>query len=67
MFGKIMSRFKTKPKITVSKITQSPKITTQKKIGVTKTKNGHDRKEVSHTTIFQVRKAFAIHKENPSR
>lgn len=65
MLGKIMSRFKTKPKVTVHKNITKPTVTIQKKLP-TKTKNGHNRKEVSHTTIFQVRKAFAIHKENPS-
>ena len=52
MLGKIMSRFKTKPKVTVHKKTTKPTVTIQKKLP-TKTKNGHDRKEVSHTTIFQ--------------
>lgn len=65
MFGKIISRFKTKPKNRVSKkITKSlPKI--DKKIP-TKTKNGHNRKANSKTTIDQVRKIFVIRKENPN-
>lgn len=65
MFGKIMARFKTKPKIKASKITKPPEVTTQKKIP-TKTKNGHNRKEVSHTNVDQVRKIFAVHSENPN-
>ena len=65
MFGKIISRFKTKPKKRVSKITMSPKVTTHKKIP-TKTKNGHNRKANSKTTIDQVRKIFLIRKENPN-
>jgi len=65
MLGKIVSRFKTKPKPTIQKKITKPNSLVQKKI-VTKTKNGHDRKEVSHTTIFQVRKMFKIHKANPN-
>ena len=65
MFGKIMARFKTKPKIKASKITKPPEVTTQKKLP-TKTKNGHNRKEVSHTNVDQVRKIFAVHSENPN-
>ena len=65
MFGKIMSRFKTKPKQTVSKKITKSQRQIQKKIA-TKTKNGHDRKANSKTTIDQVRKIFIIKTENPN-
>lgn len=65
MFGKIISRFKTKPKQRVSKNITKPPVIVQKKIP-TKTKNGHNRKANSKTTIDQVRKIFVIKKENPN-
>ena len=65
MFGKIMSRFKTKPKNRVSKNITKPPVIAQKKIA-TKTKNGNNRKATSKTTIDQVRKIFVIKKENPN-
>jgi len=63
--GKIMSRFKTTPKNRVSKKITKPLPVIEKKIP-TKTKNGHDRKPNSKTTIDQVRKIFVIKKENPN-
>jgi len=65
VFGKIMSRFKTKPKKPTHKKITEPQALVEKKIP-TKTKNGHDRKEVSHTNIDQVRKLFTVHNENPN-
>ena len=65
MFGKIISRFKTKPKVRVSKKITKPLPLIEKKIP-TKTKNGHDRKANSKTTIDQVRKIFVVRKENPN-
>ena len=65
MFGKIISRFKTKPKQRVNKNITKPPVIVSKKIP-TKTKLGHDRKANSKTTIDQVRKIFVIKKENPN-
>jgi len=66
MLGKIVSRFKTKPKHKIQKKTTKPQRQVEKKVTQTKTKNGHYRKEVSHTTIFQVRKIFKINRDNPN-
>jgi hypothetical protein len=65
MFGKIMSKFKTKTKPRIQKKITKPQARVQKKT-TTKTKNGHFRKEVSKTSIFQVRKIFRIKTENPN-
>ncbi len=64
-WGKLMSRFKTKPKQSIDKKSKTQLKTHVKKIP-TKTKLGHDRQEVKHTSEHQVRKIFRIKKENPN-